>query len=255
MTKLYTQLAAWQHCRNGADLHGKTIGFVPTMGCLHAGHLSLLKRSLRDNDVTVMSIFVNPTQFNQRQDYQKYPNTFKEDYELAQQAQVDFVLKLDYTTLYPDNYRYRLRENVMSQYAEGKARAGHFDGMLTVVMKWLHIVKPNRAYFGKKDHQQWQLVKGMVTAFHMPVDIVACETIRESDGLAMSSRNRRLNTKQRALAARFYELLCSDYSCDSIKSQLKQEGFVVDYIEEVEGWRLGAVYLGSVRLIDNVELK
>ena len=255
MTKLYTDLKAWQHCRNETYFQGKSIGLLTTMGCLHAGHLSLLKRSVEENVFTILTVFVNPTQFGEAYDFEKYPQDLSRDYELACKADVDFLIKPDYQAIYPDDYQFRVGETKISQFAEGVARPGHFDGMLTVVMRLLNIVRPTRAYFGEKDYQQLQLVKGMVKAFHLPVEVIGCETVREASGLALSSRNERLNPKQRELAPEFVKLLQSNLSCDLIKKELIAKGFKVDYIEEHDGRRFGAVRLGQVRLIDNIEIK
>ena len=224
------------------------IGFVPTMGALHEGHLSLIETSKKDNKFTVVSIFVNPTQFNDPNDYKNYPNTHTED--LLKLS----ALKVDYLSLiYNDNYSYQIVENSLSKQLCGGSRPGHFEGVLTIVMKLLNIVKPAKAYFGEKDFQQYMLIKGMADAFHMDVKVIALPTIREADGLAMSSRNLLLTDSERKIAPTFSKLLSSNLSDENVKSKLENEGFRIDYIETIDGRRFGAVFLGKVRLIDNVK--
>lgn len=249
---IVTKLSDWLVIRK--QLSG-SIGFIPTMGNLHAGHLQLFERARCENDMVVASIFVNPTQFNQSSDYDTYPRTLQADYAKLENQRVDYVFVPDAKDMYPDNYEIRLTENQISRYCEGEYRPGHFDGMLTVVMKLLNLVKPMKAYFGIKDYQQVMLVKKMVSAFFMPIEIVSCETVRAEDGLALSSRNTRLTVVQRQHAAIFPKLLQSSFSLDEIKKQLAEHGFKIDYIEEHWQRRLGAVWLGEVRLIDNVAIK
>ena len=229
------------------------IGFVPTMGALHEGHLSLIETSKKENKFTVVSIFVNPTQFNDPNDYKNYPNTQTEDLLKLSSLNVDYLFFPARSLIYNDNYTYQIVENNYSKKLCGASRAAHFEGVLTVVMKLLNIVKPSRAYFGKKDFQQYMLIKGMVDAFHMDVKIIARPTVREADGLAMSSRNLLLTDSERKIAPIFSKLLNSKSSDELVKSELENEGFRIDYIETINGRRFGAVFLGNVRLIDNVE--
>lgn len=252
MPKVFSKISDWLEHR--ATLQGKTIGFVPTMGALHDGHLSLVHRSQGENDLTLVSIFVNPTQFNQSEDFQKYPRVFEEDLHLLQKEGVDFVLMPDYEQLYPDQFQYQVHENYLSQGLCGASRPGHFTGVLTVVMKLLNLVQARHAYFGEKDYQQLQLVQGLVEAFFMATEIVPCPTIREADGLALSSRNRRLSAQGRTKAPLFYQLLQKKLSLCDLKKQLHDEGFEVDYVEDYRGRRYGAVYLEGVRLIDNIAM-
>src|SRR5262249_29466052 len=161
---------------------------VPTMGALHEGHLSLVKRSRVENDRTLVSIFVNPTQFDDPADFDAYPRTVKRDLALLEAAGVDFVLLPGAGDMYVDGFRYRVSEPEVSTILEGEHRPGHFGGMLTVVLKLLNIAAAERAYFGEKDWQQLSLVRGMADAFFLPTAIVACPTVRESTGLALSSR-------------------------------------------------------------------
>lgn len=250
--KIFNSISQWRDLRR--TLNDKTIGFVPTMGNLHAGHLSLLKRSLQENDITVLSVFVNPAQFNDKKDFTTYPNTFDQDIKLAKEVGVDYVLAPDYEQLYPCDYRYKITETRLSSIMEGKLRPGHFDGMLTVVMKLLMIVKAAKTYFGEKDFQQLQLVTDMAKAFFVDTEVIACETVRDHDGLALSSRNSRLNTVQRKSANNFPKLLAAQKSIPEIITELTDKGFIVEYIEEYEGRRFGAVRLGNTRLIDNIKL-
>lgn len=186
-----------------------TVGFVPTMGALHAGHLSLLKKSIENNTFTVISIFVNPTQFNNAEDLDKYPRTLESDVEKIKTISDKILL---YAPSISDIYEQELQSETfdfggIEHQMEGKFRPGHFDGVGTVVKKLFEIVKPNRAYFGEKDFQQLQIVKKLVEIENLPVTIVGCEIYREQNGLAMSSRNERLSKEERATAAMLYKTL------------------------------------------------
>jgi pantoate--beta-alanine ligase len=228
------------------------IGFVPTMGALHKGHASLLKRARAENDVVVLSIYVNPTQFNDPKDLEKYPSTLEADLEIARAAGVDYVLVPSYAQIYPDGYRFKVTENAFSGELCGAHRPGHFDGVLTVVMKLFNLVRPTRSYFGEKDFQQLQLIRDMAKAFFMDLEVVACVTVREADGLAMSSRNVNLPGDARKAAPLFPQALIEEKSAAAARERLKKSGFEVDYVEDRDGRRFGAVKLGGVRLIDNV---
>ncbi|MBF0547031.1 MAG: pantoate--beta-alanine ligase [Candidatus Riflebacteria bacterium] len=228
------------------------IGFVPTMGALHQGHVSLVERSRFENPITVVSIFVNPTQFNDPNDLKNYPRTFKGDYELLKAAGADFLIYPKYDEIYADGYKFRVSENHLSGILCGASRPGHFEGVLTVVMKLFNLVGPTRAYFGEKDYQQFLLIKEMVDSFFMNIQVVPCPIIREENGLAMSSRNERLSAEGREKAGLFFKELSSGKELKEIRKNLEENGFKVDYIEEFFGRRLGAVFLENVRLIDNV---
>lgn len=251
--RAHETLADWRAVRGGDDYAGRSVGFVPTMGALHAGHRALLARARADNDRVVLSIFVNPTQFNDPADLEKYPRTLEADLRLAA-GLVDDVIVPTPAELYPDNYAYRVTEEKFSRELEGAHRPGHFDGVLTVVLKLLNIVAPQRAYFGEKDWQQLRLVEGMVRALLLPVEIVPCPTERDADGLALSSRNRRLSHAARVRAAQFPAILRSAASPAVAATALNAAGFEVDYVEDRDGVRLGAVRIENVRLIDNVRL-
>lgn len=250
---VFKDLKSWIEKRTLVKRQNRSIGFVPTMGALHAGHVALLERSRRENEFTVLSIYVNPTQFDNKADLERYPQTLEKDIQIAHKAGVDFILVPTYQQIYPDEYRYKLSESDFSKKLCGAHRPGHFDGMLTVVMKLLNLVQADRAYFGEKDYQQLQLVQGMVEAFFMSTEIVPCPTVRETDGLAMSSRNTLLSPEARQVAPRFPEALLQAATAQEAKARLKLNGFEVDYIEDIGKRRYGAVRIGGVRLIDNVE--
>lgn len=247
----------WRQARAGAPLRAAAergrLGFVPTMGALHEGHASLIRRSRADNTSTVVSIYVNPTQFDDPADLEKYPRTLERDFALAAGAGATHVLALAGNSLYPDGYRFRMEDTSEDcSVLEGAHRPGHFTGMLTVVLKLLQLVSPSRAYFGEKDFQQLRLVQAMANALFMPVEIVACPTVRERDGLAMSSRNTRLSPEERKQAPLLYELLSSTLDSKEVRLRLERAGWSVDYVEERWGRRLAAARLGTVRLLDNV---
>ena len=249
--RVHHKMPEWRTTRTGANFAGKSVGFVPTMGALHEGHRQLLERARAENDRVVLSIFVNPTQFNDPNDLKKYPRTLDADLALSK-GLVDDVIVPEPEALYPDKYRYRVTENDLSTVLEGAHRPGHFDGVLTVVLKLFNLVQPNRAYFGEKDWQQLQLVDGMAKALLLPLEVVHCATVRDPDGLAMSSRNRRLSPAGRAQATHFPQILRSAPTPADAVRLLKAAGFAVDYVEERDGVRLGAVHIEGVRLIDNV---
>jgi pantoate--beta-alanine ligase len=240
--------------RNNSRKKNLSIGFVPTMGALHEGHLDLVRRAKSENDVVFVSIFVNPTQFNDPKDLEKYPRTFEKDLALLSEAGTDYLFYPDSKSMYPDEYRYKLTENDFSKKLCGASRAGHFDGVLTVVMKLLQIVSPHNAYFGEKDYQQLKLIEGMAEAFFLDTRIIGCPTVRESDGLAMSSRNVRLSPSEREKAPQLYKIISTAKSDNEARKELEAVGFRVDYVETHENRRFGAVFLGEVRLIDNVQI-
>jgi pantoate--beta-alanine ligase len=251
--RVFHHVSDWQAARAGPEYAGRSVGFVPTMGALHAGHRALLERARAENDRVVLSIFVNPTQFNDPADLARYPRTLEADQALAE-GLVDDVLAPPANELYPDEYNYRVTENDLSLKWEGAHRPGHFDGVLTVVLKLINLVRADRAYFGEKDWQQLQLVRGMARAYFLPVEIVACPTVRAADGLALSSRNARLSPAGREHAAAFSKILRHSPSAAAATAGLQAAGFAVDYVDDHSGRRLGAVQLEGVRLIDNVGL-
>ncbi|MBI1939853.1 MAG: pantoate--beta-alanine ligase [Ignavibacteriales bacterium] len=254
MTKIIKSISEWKQLRKTKEFFGKSVGFVPTMGALHAGHESLIKTCVEQNDISVVSIFVNPAQFNDPNDFKNYPVTFDNDSSLLEKNKVDFLFQPDRDEIYHDNYKYRVTENELSKILCGAFRHGHFEGVLTIVLKLLNIIEPDKTYFGEKDYQQYKLIYGMATAFFLNTEIIPCPTIREKDGLAMSSRNLLLTEEERKHAVHFPKLLMSKKSADETKKELEELGFKVDYVKDYEGRRFGAVHLGKVRLIDNVQL-
>jgi pantoate--beta-alanine ligase len=232
---------------------GKSIGFIPTMGALHSGHLSLVQKSQQENDITVVSIFVNPTQFNQSTDFEKYPRDLDADANLLANYKVDFLFTPTKDSIYPDNYNYSVQEKELTQLLCGKARPGHFAGVLTVIIKLIHIVVPSRMYMGEKDYQQLTLIQKMVKAFFLPVEVIGVPTQRDEAGLALSSRNQRLSEQGVAKARKFAKILTIAPSVTAAKEDLKKEHIDVDYVEEFDHRRFGAVFIEGVRLIDNVQ--
>jgi pantoate--beta-alanine ligase len=251
VTTIVRTVEEWRRVRSTLD---GDVGFVPTMGALHEGHLSLVRRSLNENPHTVVSIFVNPTQFNDASDLEHYPRTEDEDLRMLGEAGVDYAFLPSREIIYPDEYRYRVTESEFSRVLCGAHRPGHFDGVLTVCLRLFSIVRPTRAYFGEKDYQQLRLVENMARSFFLDLEIVPCPIVREPDGLAMSSRNRRLSADGRRTAAEFARVLREGSDPATIRAELGAMNLVVDYVEEIEGRRFGAVVVEGVRLIDNVPL-
>lgn len=251
--RVFEDLDEWRAARR--ELTG-SVGFVPTMGALHRGHAALLERSVAECDHTVLSVYLNPTQFNNTSDLANYPRTLDADLDMARQLGVSAVITPTFEQLYPDGFRYRVDESEFSRELCGAHRPGHFTGVLTVVMKLLNLAGADRAYFGEKDYQQFELIRGMAEAFFLDTEIVPCRTVREADGLALSSRNALLDDSGRRLAPRFHCLLRSPQSDAAVRDGLTRAGFDVDYVETRHGRRFGAVTVHGrdrdVRLIDNV---
>jgi len=265
-------------------LHKKNlkIGFVPTMGALHEGHFRLIRQSKAENDITVCSIFVNPIQFNNTDDLAKYPRNLSQDSHYLTNNGCDMLFCPPEKEMYPDGKieHVEIEFGMLDKVMEGKYRPGHFKGVVIVVKKLFDIIHPTNAYFGKKDYQQLMVIKKMKESLKLPVNIVECETVREDDGLAMSSRNLRLTIGERQIARRIFEVLCKvrekgtkapvwELREWAIKKIQEDARFSVEYFEisdretlmPIENWgqknqavALTAVYLGDVRLIDNVEL-
>ena len=248
-----SKIEEWQAIRK--TLSGKTIGLVPTMGNLHAGHASLLKRAGAENEITVASIFVNPTQFNQPKDFEAYARTLEQDCKILREAGVDYLLTPETAEMYADDFEIQVAEIKDSTILEGAFRPGHFTGVLTAVLKLFNLVMPTRAYFGEKDFQQLKLIQKMTQALFLSIDIVSCPTIRNADQLALSSRNHRFTCEELAYAAKFAQALQRDATPAEIFQNLKHLGFKPEYVEDHWGRRLAAAWLGEVRLIDNIELK
>jgi pantoate--beta-alanine ligase len=249
----YEHYADWLKARKALAANTR-IGFVPTMGALHQGHQSLLEKARKENDFLVLSIFVNPTQFNDANDYQHYPRTLEADCRIAQACSVDALLIPGEKDLYPyGNDMPIITHHPISQIMEGKMRPGHFNGVLTVVMKLLQWVRPTRVYFGEKDFQQYQLICELVKNYFLDTEVIGCKTVRESSGLPLSSRNQRFNAEQIQLAHRFAELLRSGSYDDlsAIQQRLEKEGLIVEYLEKHFGRLFVAVECHGIRLIDN----
>ncbi|MCK9180338.1 MAG: pantoate--beta-alanine ligase [Bacteroides sp.] len=264
-----------------SQLNSKSIGLVPTMGALHRGHLSLMNQSLEDNDITVVSVFVNPTQFNDKNDLEKYPRTLDKDTQLVNSLGVDYVFAPTVEEMYPEPdtrvFNYSPQDEVM----EGIYRPGHFNGMCQIVSKLFSIVQPTRAYFGEKDYQQLVIVKRMVEDLKLDIEVVGCPIVREKDGLALSSRNALLSKEEREnallISKTLFESLklAANYSLKEtlsfVKNTIQQnDNLELQYFEIVdantllplEEWEdsssiIGCitVFCGAVRLIDNIKYK
>ena len=274
-------IAELKACLNGEREQGHSVGLVPTMGALHAGHASLVERSVKENDVTVVSIFLNPTQFNDKKDLERYPRTLEADCELLDKcgAQVVFAPSVEEVYPEPDTrvFSYPPTDAVM----EGAFRPGHFNGVCQIVSKLFDYVEPDRAYFGEKDYQQICVIRRMVEDLKMDINIVACPVIREESGLARSSRNTLLSDDERQLAAHIYRVLSESRkqkmsvaeTHDFVVSEIDAiEGLKVQYFSIVDGLTLAdvstwddaesvvgciTVYCGAVpiRLIDHIRYK
>ncbi|MGN1375170.1 MAG: pantoate--beta-alanine ligase [Prevotella sp.] len=262
---------------------GKSVGLVPTMGALHEGHASLVKKSVADNDVTVVSVFVNPTQFNDPKDLKTYPRTLDKDCELLESVGADYVFAPSVEEMYPTPDNRHFEFPPVSTVMEGAHRPGHFNGVCQVVSRLFYITKPERAYFGEKDWQQIAVIKAMVKALSIDVEIVECPIVRDTDGLARSSRNALLAENERAIAPLIYKALKDsiDYSKThsvqathdkTVEEINSNEGLDVEYFEIVDGNTLQpvcswddsdyivgciTVYCGAkpVRLIDHIKYK
>ena len=260
----------------------KSIGFVPTMGALHKGHLSLIDCASKENDIVIVSVFVNPTQFNNSSDLKSYPRNFNDDIEILKKTKCDFLFLPSEKEMYPNeqskevNYDFGYITTVM----EGKFRPSHFDGVALVVSKLFNIVHPNNAYFGQKDFQQFIVIQKLASKFlkHLDINVIRCPIIREDDGLAMSSRNVRLSNEQRKASVLISKTLFKakenykNYLIDDLKTWIKNSinkdiNLNVEYVEivtdpdmlDIRNWNILdkivaciAVNVGNIRLIDNV---
>lgn len=259
----------------------KKVGLVPTMGALHAGHASLVKRCVEENDVAVVSVFVNPTQFNDKNDLIKYPRTLDADCELLESVGASFVFAPSVEEMYPEPDTRVFSFSPLDTVMEGKFRPGHFNGVAQIVSKLFDAVQPDRAYFGEKDFQQLAIIREMVKQLHYNLEIVGCPIVREEDGLALSSRNARLSTVEREIALNISKTLYKsrtfavDHSVEEIlqfvESEIgKVQGLQLEYFEIVDGNTLQSianwddttyavgcitVFCGEVRLIDNIKYK
>ena len=260
---------------------GKKIGFVPTMGALHEGHASLVRYAVAENEIVVVSVFVNPTQFNDKNDLLKYPRTLEADCELLEKEGADYVFAPSVEEIYPEpdtrQFSYAPLDTVM----EGKYRPGHFNGVCQVVSKLFMMVEPDKAYFGEKDFQQLAIIREMVKQMNFPLQIVGCPIVREEDGLALSSRNTRLSAQEREFALNISKTLfrskefAASHSVEETQQFVEEsiassEGLQLEYFEIVDGLTLQrienwedtdyvvgciTVFCGEVRLIDNIKYK
>lgn len=259
----------------------KSIGFVPTMGALHEGHASLMRKSATENDVTVASVFVNPTQFNDKNDLLKYPRTLEADCALLQACGVDYVFAPEIAEMYPSEDMRMFSYPPLDEVMEGKHRPGHFNGVCQIVSKLFDAVMPDRAYFGEKDFQQLAIIKKMVDDLKYPIEVIGCPIVRETDGLALSSRNARLSAEERENALNISQALyksCTFATNHSVEDTQKMvenaitaaSGLQLEYFEIVDGnslqkianwdetdYAVGCitVFCGDVRLIDNIRYK
>ncbi len=233
--KIFSKIVGLQNALFEARKAGKTIGLVPTMGALHEGHASLVRKCVEENDVTVVSVFVNPTQFNDKNDLKNYPRNLKADAELLEACGADFVLAPEVEEMYPTPDNRHFEYPPVSTVMEGAHRPGHFNGVCQVVSRLFYIVKPNRAYFGEKDWQQIAVIKAMVRHLQLNVDIVECPIVRDSDGLARSSRNTLLAPEERAIAPKIYEVLKASVDYAKTHSLKETHQMVVDEINKVDG--------------------
>jgi len=258
---------------------GKTIGFVPTMGALHEGHLSLLRAAKKDNDIVVVSIFVNPLQFGPGEDFERYPRDLEGDSEKLRKEGVDILFFPDMREMYPSDFRTYVEVEGLSEKLCGAFRPGHFRGVATVVTKLFNIVKPSRAYFGAKDYQQTVIIKRLVNDLNMDIEVIVCPTVREPDGLAMSSRNLYLNPEERRAALVIYRTLqevaglikkgeknpevlkmhaLKALGSEPLVSSIDYAGIYdpesLEEVSEIKGRVLIAIALriGQTRLIDNI---
>ena len=279
---LFKKVSDYQRWLRQVRDQGATIGFFPTMGALHQGHLSLFETSKKENDRTVCSIFVNPTQFNDPKDLEKYPRIPGKDIEMLATAGVDVLFIPDVSEIYPKNLTFDVPIDLghLDQVLEGSFRPGHFKGVVQVVKRLLDIIQPDSLYMGQKDFQQLTIIRHMMEQLNLAIKLVACPTVREKDGLAMSSRNVRIEPAHRPLAPLIFQALTAAKESAGIlkpeqikataTAQINQPPFKVEYFEIVDGQTLlpvkrfqdaetviacTAVWLGAVRLIDNLIVK
>lgn len=258
--------------------NGKTIGFVPTMGALHAGHMSLIDACRKQSDVTVCSIFVNPLQFNNSRDFEKYPSVPEQDIRLLTEHRCDFLFQPSVKEMYPEEIKTVYDFGTLATVMEGAFRPGHFNGVGIVVKRLFDIVRPDKAFFGEKDYQQYLIIRKLVEIHQSDIEIIACPIVREADGLALSSRNMRLNAAQREFAPMIRRIMLESVTRKSSMTPLALiqwveqqfagiEDVKIEYYElsddttlaPVRAWVSGqgviaciAVYVGEIRLIDNV---
>ncbi len=279
--KTITTISEMQIAAESFRREGKRIGFVPTMGFLHEGHLSLMRKAREENDVVTASIFVNPTQFGQNEDLDRYPRDAEGDRNKCASAGVDILFMPSSREMYPEKPQVFVSVEGITDILEGAIRPGHFRGVATVVAKLFHIVKPHRAYFGQKDYQQCVVIKRMVPALNLDVEVKVLPTVRENDGLAMSSRNSYLSADERRAATVLFRALSAArdlhaagaHDPDKLRNRMRatiqaEPQAVLDYAEVLNPETLGpvvdakdgmvlllAVRIGRTRLIDNILLR
>lgn len=260
---------------------GKSIGLVPTMGALHAGHASLVERAVKENDVVVVSVFVNPTQFNDKNDLKNYPRTLEADCALLEKIGATVAFAPSVEEMYPEEDTRQFSFAPLDTVMEGACRPGHFNGVAQIVSKLFYAVEPDRAYFGEKDFQQLAIIREMVRQLDMPLEIVGCPIVREEDGLAMSSRNTLLSDDERERALTISSTLFASVDFSKVNTLEATKAFVEDMINDTEGLELEyyqivdgntlqeiqewgdseyvvgciALFCGKIRLIDNIKYK
>ena len=233
--KLFEKIVDLQNELFEVRKEGKKIGLVPTMGALHQGHASLVKRSVKENDVTVVSVFLNPTQFNDKADLERYPRNLDADCKLLEECHADYVFAPSVKEMYPTPDYRQFNFPPVTTVMEGAKRPGHFNGVCQVVSRLFYIVRPDRAYFGEKDWQQIAVVKRLVKYIDMNVEIVECPIVREADGLAMSSRNSLLTPEERAIAPNIYKVLKESVEYSKNHTVEETHNKVVDDINAIDG--------------------
>lgn len=277
---IFSKIDELQAYLSQTRLQGKSVGFVPTMGALHQGHISLINASRKQCDITVCSIFVNPTQFNDKSDLERYPRMPEKDALLLEKACCDALFLPDVKEIYPDNEKAVFDFGYLNEILEAEHRPGHFNGVAQVVKRFFEIVQPNKAFFGSKDYQQVMIVRALVKQIHLAIEIVSCPILREEDGLAMSSRNSLLNPEERTLAALIPKMMQKAKEITLARGKNEARAFVLneiaahpsmklDYYEICDANTLQilphtttgkntisliALFVGKIRLIDNLIL-
>lgn len=245
--KSMQEISDYQRCA------GKSVGFVPTMGYLHNGHLSLIERARNENDVVIVSIYVNPTQFLQGEDLDKYPRDFERDYVMCEKAGTDYIFYPEDGQMYSQEHKTSVSVSTISDKLEGKFRPGHFTGVATVVLKLFNITKPHRAYFGQKDAQQVLVIKRMSDDLNTGVNVVVCETIREESGLAMSSRNSYLDSRQKSQASELSDALKEAKNL-ILSGKARNSKEIIEYISRYISIQAPIGSIEYIAVTDNTEL-
>ncbi|MBO7247759.1 MAG: pantoate--beta-alanine ligase [Bacteroidaceae bacterium] len=281
MVKIITTIAELKNVLEGHRSEGKKIGLVPTMGALHEGHASLVRRSVAENEITVVSDFVNPTQFNDKNDLQNYPRTMEADCALLDKEGADYVFAPSVEEMYPEPDTRVFDFTPLDKVMEGPNRPGHFNGVAQIVSKLFYAVEPDRAYFGEKDFQQLAIIRMMTEQLNLNIEIIGCPIVREEDGMALSSRNMLLSKEERKTAVNISQTLFKSRIFASSNSLIDTKQFVINSINEIDGLEVEyyeivdgntlqpienwedseyivgciTVHCGRVRLIDNIKYK